>query len=73
MKRVKNILSGILFGVFGFALSLCIAPFVAVAVVIYMTKVSFEIGYKEMSTEEINKCIEEKSKAISKNIKGIEE
>ena len=73
MKKVKNILSSVLFGVFGFALSLCIAPFVAVAVVIYMTKVSFEIGYKEMSVEEIDKCIEEKSKAISKNIKGIEE
>lgn len=73
MKMVKNVLSGILFGVFGFALSLCIIPFVAIAIIVYMTKVSFEIGYKDMSVEEIDKYVEEKGKAISKNIKGIEE
>jgi hypothetical protein len=59
MNKVKNILGSVLFGVFGFALSLCIAPIVAVVVVGYMTKVSFEIGYQEMSVEEIDKLHQE--------------
>lgn len=59
MKKVKNILSSVLFGVFGFALSLCIAPIVAVVVVGYMTKVSFEIGYKDNPEEEIDKLHQE--------------
>lgn len=65
MKKVKKILSSVLFGVFGFALSLCIAPIAAVAVVCYMTKVSFEIGYQddpEKVAKEIEKNIEEKEK-----------
>ena len=64
-KKVKKILSSGLFGVFGFALSLCIAPIAAVAVVCYMTKVSFEIGYQddpEKVAKEIEKNIEEKEK-----------
>jgi hypothetical protein len=65
MKKVKKIFSSVLFGVFGFALSLCIAPIAAVAVVCYMTKVSFEIGYQddpEKVAKEIEKNIEEKEK-----------
>lgn len=65
MKKAKKIFSSILFGVFGFALSLCIAPIAAVVIVGYMTKVSFEIGYQddpEQVVKEIEKNIEEKEK-----------
>ena len=61
MKKVKKILSSVLFGVFGFALSICIAPIVAVAVVCYMTKVSFEIGYQDETAlqKDMNKRLSE--------------
>ena len=61
MKKVKKILSSVLFGVFGFALSICIAPIVAVAVVCYMTKVSFEIGYQDETVlqKDMNKRLSE--------------
>lgn len=65
MKKAKKIFSSILFGVFGFVLSLCVAPIAAVAIVGYMTKVSFEIGYQddpEQVVKEIEKNIEEKEK-----------
>ena len=47
MEKVKNILNSIFFGCFGFCLSLFIAPLAALAIVCYMTKISFEIGYGE--------------------------
>ena len=60
-KKVKKILSSVLFGVFGFALSLCIAPIAAVVVVCYMTKVSFEIGYRDETAlqKDMNKHLSE--------------
>lgn len=65
-KKVKKILSSVLFGVFGFALSLCIAPIAAVAVVCYMTKVSFEIGYQDETVlqKDMNKRLSEIEESI---------
>lgn len=51
MKTAKKILSSIAFGFFGFMLSLCITPIVAIVVVGYMTKVSFELGYMDDPVE----------------------
>lgn len=74
METAFKFLCGVMFGCFGFMLGLLIAPIAAVAIVAYMTKISFEIGYRgDDPVKEIDKCIEEKNKAISKNIKGIEE
>lgn len=47
MKKLKKICLAILMGFFGFGLGLCIAPIVAVVIVIYMTKVSVEVGYSD--------------------------
>ena len=63
VHKAKKILSNVLFGVFGFALSLCVAPIAAIAVVCYMTKISFEIGYQDnpdQATKELEKNVVEK-------------
>lgn len=46
MGTVFKFLCGVIFSCFGFMLGLLVAPFAAVALVVYMTKISFEIGYR---------------------------
>lgn len=61
MEKVKNILSSIFFGCFGFCLSLIIAPLAAIAIICYMTKISFEVGYDNsvVTDPKIKKELEE--------------
>lgn len=47
MKKLKKICLAITMGFFGFGLGICVAPIAAVAIVIYMTKVSTELGYSD--------------------------
>ena len=47
MKKLKKICSATMMGFFGLGLGICIAPIAAVAIVIYMTKVSAEVGYSD--------------------------
>lgn len=65
MKKIKKILSSILLGVLGFAMSLCVAPIVAVIVVCYMTKISFETGYQDNSEKEIDKLHQELDESLN--------
>ena len=59
MKIAKKILSSILFGVLGCSLSICIAPIAAVAIICYMTKISFEIGYQDDPDEAVKRLEKE--------------
>jgi hypothetical protein len=69
MKIAKKILSSVLFGVLGCALSICIAPIAAVAVICYMTKISFEIGYQDdPHPDEAVKRLEKKVEEIKVDI-----
>ena len=47
MKKLKKICLAVMMGFFGFGLGICVAPIAAVAMVIYMTKVSAEVGYSD--------------------------
>lgn len=47
MEKLKKICLATTMGFFGLGLGICIAPIVAVAVVMYMTKVSAELGYSD--------------------------
>ena len=47
MKKLKKICLTTAMGFFGFGLGICIAPIAAVAIVIYMTKISAELGYSD--------------------------
>jgi hypothetical protein len=47
MKTLKKICLATVMGFFGLGLGICIAPIAAVAIVIYMTKVSVGIGYSD--------------------------
>lgn len=47
MKKLKKICLATVMGLFGLGLGICIAPIAAVAIVIYMTKVSAELGYSD--------------------------
>lgn len=47
MEKLKKICLAIVMGFFGLGLGICIAPITAVAIVIYMTKVSAELGYSD--------------------------
>lgn len=47
MKKLKKICLATMMGFFGLGLGICIAPIAAVAIVIYMTKVSTELGYSD--------------------------
>lgn len=59
MKKLKKICLATVMGFFGLGLGICVAPIAAVAMVIYMTKVSAEIGYKDNPEEEIDKLHQE--------------
>lgn len=45
MKKLKKICSAIMAGFFGLALGICVAPIAAIVIVLYMTKISMEMGY----------------------------
>lgn len=47
MEKLKKICLATVMGFFGLGLGICIAPIAAVAIVIYMTKVSVELGYSD--------------------------
>ena len=47
MKKLKKICLATAMGFFGLGLGICVAPIVAVTIVIYMTKVSAELGYSD--------------------------
>lgn len=47
MEKLKKICLATMMGFFGLGLGICVAPIAAVAIVIYMTKVSAEIGYSD--------------------------
>lgn len=47
MEKLKKICLATVMGLLGLGLGICIAPIVAVAIVIYMTKVSVEVGYSD--------------------------
>lgn len=47
MKKLKKICLATVMGLFGFGLGICVAPIAAVAIVIYMTKISVELGYSD--------------------------
>lgn len=67
MEKVKNILSSIFFGCFGFCLSFIIAPLAAIAIICYMTKISFEVGYHGVES------IDEEEKDMNKRLMEIDE
>lgn len=47
MEKLKKICLATVMGLFGLGLGICVAPIAAVAIVIYMTKVSAELGYSD--------------------------
>lgn len=47
MKMVNKIFNATLMGVIGLSLGIVIAPLVAIATVIFMTKTGAEIGYSD--------------------------
>lgn len=47
MKKLKKICLATVMGFFGLGLGICIAPISAIAIIIYMTKVSIEVGYSD--------------------------
>lgn len=60
MKMVKKIFNATLMGLIGLSLSIVIAPLVAIATVIFMTKTGVEIGYNDKSVEDVNRELDEK-------------
>lgn len=67
MKKLKKICLATVMGFFGFGLGICVAPIAAVAIVIYMTKVSAKVGYSDNP----NTIYENEIKDIDNYIDGL--